>query len=390
MGGEEKPGGGKKLPVIGNADPLERLLAGDSAGVISDLKERLETDGDDELAWLQLATAYAHIGHWADASGAYGRAVDLDGAMLEARRGYARALSRQRRHDEAAFQLVQAKRIAPDDARVAHELGLAFYDKRLFDKALRELARGYELAPDDAQIRFSMGLAHEAKDQMADAIACYRDAVRLSPDVIATRQTLADALATVGELASAIEELAQAQARDRSNTQIAGNLDVLKQGLAELEKSRLIGKGTEELERSAIVQLGQLKRKGKLVTAGEPDTVRYGAQQVELWVQFDGQERLTSLMLLLTDPARAAATQDDAFQVTVVSRDGKHVPADVATAATLTFLREALGCPLTRAGELYRKLLETQAPVRWAGSLLTLAQVGEGNDARHGVLVALG
>jgi Flp pilus assembly protein TadD len=382
---------GKKLPVLGGAaDPVSRLLSGDSAGVIADLKEQLEADPDDSIGWLQLATAYAHVTHWPDAVAAYGRSVELDGSVIEARRGYARALSRLRRHDEAAFQLVQAKRLAPNDARVAHELAIAFYDKRLFDKALRELARARELAPEDARIRYSQGLAHEAKDEMADAIACYRDAVRMAPDMIEARQTLADALAAMGEIASAIQELAQAQARDRANTQIAGNLDVLKRGLGELEAARLIGKTTDELERCAVIQQGQLKRKGKLIVAGAPDTIRYCADLVELWVTFDGSERITSLMLLLTDPERAAHTDDETFRVTVVSKSGDHVPANYATAVTLTFLREALGCPLTRASELYAMLLDTREPVRWAGSMLSLAEVGEGEDARHGVRVALG
>jgi tetratricopeptide (TPR) repeat protein len=383
---------GKKLPVVGrgSADPLQRLLEGDSAGVIADLREQLDADPDDEIAWLQLATAYAHINHWSEAAAAYARAVDIDGSILEGRRGYARALSRLRRHDEAAFQLVQAKRLAPNDARVAHELGVAFYDKRLFDKALRELSRAKELDPQDARIRFAMGLAHEAKDAMADAIACYRDAVRLSPDVIEARRTLADALAAMGEIAQAIEELAKAQARDRTNAQIATNLDILKRSLKELEDARLLGKPIEELEKSAVVQLGQLKRKGKMVTAGEPDIIRYGAELIEVWVTLDDEARIDSLMLLLSDPERAAAQEDDTFKVTVVSDDGHHVPANLATAATLTFLREALGCPLTRASQLYAKLLETQQPVRWAGSLVSLAEIGEGDDARHGVRVAPG
>ncbi len=387
---------GKKLPVLGavvepsEPDPIERLLQGDSAGVVADLREHLAADPDNAVAWLQLATAFAHVAHWAEAAPAYARAVELDGSVVPARRGYARALSRLRRLDEAAFQLVQAKRIAPDDVRVAHELGVAFYDKRLFDKALRELGRARQMAPDDARIRFGMGLAHEAKDEMADAIACYRETVRLAPEMIEARQTLADALAAMGEIAAAIQELAQAQARDRTNAQIAGNLDVLKKGLDELEATRLLGKTTEDLERCAVIELGQLKRKGKIVIAGEPDTIRYGADLVEVWVTFDEHQRIASLMVLLTDPDRAASSSDDTFKVTVLSSDGHHVPANFATAATLTFLREALGCPLTRASELYAMLLETREPVRWGSACVSLAEVGEGEHARHGVRVALG
>lgn len=385
---------GKKLPVLNRstpagpkigADPFERLLAGDSAGVIADLRERLEADPDDDVAWLQLGTAYAHIAHLSDAAAAFAKAVDLDGSVLEARRAYARILSRLRRVDEAAFQLVQAKRLAPDDARVAHELGVAFYDKRLFDKALRELDRARELSPEDARVRFALGLAHEAKGDMAEAIAAYRDAVRLDPEMIDARRTLADALAAMGEMAAAVQELAEAQARDRTNAQIALNLEVLQKGLRDLEAARLIGKGIDELERSALIELGRLERRDP-----EPGTVRYVAELLELWATFGADERITSLMLLLTDPQTAADTIDASFPVTVVSTDGQHVPANLATAATVTFLREALGCPLTRASELYAMLLKSRDDVRWAGSLISLAEVVDGGDARHGVLVRAG
>ncbi len=378
---------GKKLPVVGGGDdPLARLLAGDSAGVIADLEERVMNDPEDAVAWLQLGVAFSHIAHVGEAAAALERAVSLDGSVVEARRLFARALSQLRRYDEAAFQLVQAKRLAPGDARVAHELGVAFYDKRLFDKALRELARASELAPSDARIRFAIGLAHEARAEMADAIAAYREAVRLDPDLVEARRTLADALAAMGEMNGAVEALAAAQARDRTNAQIAHNLEVLKKGLSELEATRLMGQPVEALERSTLVERARLEHK-KTATVRE---VRFGGELIELFASTDDDGRIESLMLVLTDPERAAQTRDAALEVTVVSTDGRHVPQNLATAATLTFLREALGCPLTRASELYAQLLRSRDTVRWAGSLLSLAEVGEGDAVRHGLLVRKG
>ena len=73
----------------------------------------------------------------------------LDGQVLLARRGYARVLGALRQYDKAVFQLVQAKRLAPKDAVVAKELGVAFYDKGLYDKALRELDSFVDISPED-------------------------------------------------------------------------------------------------------------------------------------------------------------------------------------------------------------------------------------------------
>ena len=117
--------------------------------------------------------------------------------------------------------------------------------------------------------------------------------------------------------------------------------------------------------------------------------VAFASELIELRATLD-DGNIGSLMLLLRDPDAAAATRDDCFRVTVVSRDGQNVPANLATGATLTFLREALGCPLTRASQLYAALLNTREPVRWAGSLISLEALGDGAEARHGVLVRPG
>src|SRR5688572_25091837 len=96
----------KKLPIVGAAagDSLERLLAGDTGAVLDELRARTEREPDDDVAWLRLGAAFAHIEHWPEAADALARAVAIDGTVLESRRLYARALSRLRRHDEAVFQ----------------------------------------------------------------------------------------------------------------------------------------------------------------------------------------------------------------------------------------------------------------------------------------------
>ena len=63
--------------------------------------------------------------------------------------------------------------------------------------------------------------------------------------------------------------------------------------------------------------------------------------------------------------------------MTVVGADGAPKPADLGTAATLTFLREALGCPMTQAGELYTRLLGGAGEVGWGGASAAFATEGE-------------
>ncbi len=365
---------------------LERLAAGDSASVIDELTRALEADPEDAVAWLRLGAVYLTIGHAAEAEQALARAVALDAGDVEARLLYADALARRERHDAAAFQLVQARRLAPDDARVHRQLGIAFFDKRLFDKAEASLARAAELDPRDPRAPFVLGLIADARRDPAGAIAHYRRAVALDPDSVDARCTLADALATMGELHEAAHELEEAQRRDRTNVRIAQNLEVLRRGLAELAAHRLLGKTEAELERSALVRNGQLKRKGT-VPRGDGTAVRYGAELAEVWLEIDGGT-LTRLTLVLLDPARAASADGAAFDVTVVGKSHHSERADYATAVTLTFLRETLGCPLTRAGEIYAALLRDQQPVVWADARIAWERVTLGERELVGLAVA--
>jgi hypothetical protein len=120
-------------------------------------------------------------------------------------------------------------------------------------------------------------------------------------------------------------------------------------------------------------------------------TLRYLAPLVEVWATLDEEHAIASLILVLTDPDRAARAEDDTFKVTVVAKDGRREPANFATAITLTFLREALGCPMTQASELYARLLGGEASVEWGGATLAFDSVprpDKPSERRHGVRVS--
>jgi tetratricopeptide (TPR) repeat protein len=372
---------------------LDLLMRGDTAGGISDLREYVGAEPDDEEAWLELGSAFAAIEHWPDAARALARAVELDGSVGEARLSYARALVRLGRLDDAAFQLLQAARGDAPDPRVLKELGIVFYDKRLYDKAVLWLGKACAAAPGDARARYALGLAEEARRDMGAAVAAYRQAVRLDGALTDARRTLVDALASMGEHESAIAELDALLGVERSSEPLAHNREVLVHALEAMRRHRLLGKTQKELEAAAVVVEGQLRRKGPLpATEGRGDalTVRYAGGLLELYAAFDAGHAIESLMLVLTDPERAASTAGDAFKVTVVGKDGRHEGADLATAATLTFLREALGCPMTQASALYARLLAGEARVTWGGAAAELASlpVAGTPEPLHGLRVS--
>lgn len=354
------------------ARALDLLVQGDTAGGITDLKKVVEADADDAEAWLHLGTAYASINHLPDAMYSLRRAVSLDGDDVSARLMYARVLVRLGKLDDAAFQLIQATKLDETDARVLKELGLVFYSKRLYDKAALWLSRACEAAPEDARARYSQGLAEEARKNMAGAIACYREAVRRDPSFSDARRTLADALASMGEHEQAIAELSALLEVERSNEQAAHNREVLTRALTEMRAHRLLGKSEKELAASALYTEAQFrKREGGRVD--EKDVLRFVAPMTELYATLRGDGSIESMMLVFTDPYKAARELDDTFKVTAIAEDGRQTTANYATGASITFLREALGCPMTKASELYGRLLAGESSVEWGGVLLELA-----------------
>ncbi|WP_438004799.1 tetratricopeptide repeat protein [Sorangium sp. So ce321] len=390
-------------PEALRARALDLLSRGDMAGGIAGLEEHLAAEPDDAGAWRALGAAYAAEGRWADAARALARAVDLDGGDVDARLTYARALVRLGQLDAAAAQLRQGAASEPPDPRVLRELGIVLYDQRDHDEAARWLARACEAAPDDGRAAFALGLAHEARRDIASAIAAYREAVRRAPGFSDARLTLADALASIGEHEQALGELEALLARERSHERAARNREVLQRALAEMRARRLLGKTERELARSALVVEAQLRRREQLPApeaAGEGaarQLVRYTAPLLELYATLDagggpGSGVIEALHLVLTDPDRAARAEDDVFKVTVISEDGRQTPVNYATGVSLTFLREALGCPMTQASALYASLLQGSPSVGWGGATLRLASVpgaaSTPGGARHGILVS--
>jgi tetratricopeptide (TPR) repeat protein len=360
-----------------HARALDLLVEGDTAGGITDLRAYLAERPDDAAAWMELGTAYHAVDHLAQAEDALRRAIALDAASIEARLARARVLTRLRRAGEAARELEEAARLDAQDARIAEELGLIRYEQRRYDEAAALLEQAVAAAPDAARAAYSLGMVHEARKDTGAAVAAYRLAVRRDPRLTDARRNLADALAGLGEHEAAMRELEAILRVDRADEQAAHNLEVLRRALAEMAKRRLLGKDEAALAGSALITQGEFKKREASERAA-----RYTRPLAELHATLDEARAIEALMLVLTDPARAARTEGDAFAVTVVAEDGRRAPADLGTALTLTFLREALGCPLTQASALYARLLGGEAEVEWGGAAAAFDSV-----PRHGLRV---
>ncbi|GAC1352204.1 MAG: hypothetical protein NVSMB1_12740 [Polyangiales bacterium] len=335
----------------------ERLAEGDAAGGLALLAQAVQSFPDDVSVRLEYALTLEATGDF----------------------------------DAAAYQLLQAEKRSKDQPAILRALGTVFYRKGLYDKAVRYLGRALFIDPSDARGHYALGVVHDARRDPGAAIASYRAAIQIDPHFIDARRTLIDALASLGEHAQAIAESDQLLVIHPRDEATAQNREVLQGALEHMIDHRLLGKLEEQLERSALVQEGQLKRKGRT-----PDgAIRYANRYADLLVRYDSTlERPTikTLMLILPDPQRAASARDKAFGVTVVGQDGRRAPADYATALSLTFLREALGVPLTQAGVFYQRLLTGaridfgSATARFATLAPSGAPSGDGVEEQHGLL----
>ena len=110
----------------------------------------------------------------------------------------------------------------------------------------------------------------------------------------------------------------------------------------------------------------------------------------ELWLAFAATGgTLREATLLFPDPDAASAAPGDPFQITVVNDQGQTEPVSYATGATLTFLREALGCTMTEASLLYARLLREPAELSWHDARLGFGARELSGQPLHGLYVRL-
>ena len=60
---------------------------------------------------------------------------------------------------------------------------MAHLQRADFDSAITELEAALKLAPEDASLHYNLGLAYKLKDQLDKAVREFQNAIRLQPDL---------------------------------------------------------------------------------------------------------------------------------------------------------------------------------------------------------------
>ena len=162
-------------------------------------------------------------------------ALAESGGDAELHRGLGDLLVRQGDKEAAAGHYRQALRLQPDDARAARLLADLLADRGSLEEALGLYARALERRP-DATTHFNHGNALQQLGRSDAAIAEYRAALALDPELAGAHNNLGALLLGRGEAAAAAAHFTRALELDPSDANARANLAIARQALADSQR----------------------------------------------------------------------------------------------------------------------------------------------------------
>ena len=234
--------------MITAADVLERAHSlaeeGDWEGSAAHLREHLEDFDDDPALYCWLGVAERELGMEGVAYERFKRALALDPEdpyvlatagngiaafddpdaeralraaavtapeLPLARMMYGAYLSREGFSEQAVQELTAASELAPDDAEIMYELGVARALIGQWDPAADSLADSVRLDPENGWVRVVFGLVLWEADRAEEAAGELVGGARLRPDDVEAQLAAALALGATGRDTSAYEMLERAR-----------------------------------------------------------------------------------------------------------------------------------------------------------------------------------
>jgi Tfp pilus assembly protein PilF len=108
--------------------------------------------------------------------------------------------------NKAVPEFEDAIRLQPDLADAHYTLGILFWQRGEFDNATNELRKAVESKPDYAEAHYSLGTVYKQQGKLADSARELREAIRLQPDFAGAHTTLAGVLRQLGDADGAAAE----------------------------------------------------------------------------------------------------------------------------------------------------------------------------------------
>jgi tetratricopeptide (TPR) repeat protein len=108
--------------------------------------------------------------------------------------------------EKAVPEFQTAIRLQPDLADAHYTLGVLFWQKGEFDQATGELQKAIQQQPNYAEAYYTLGTVLKQQGKLPEAAAALREAIRLQPDFAGAHTTLAAVLRQLGDGQGAADE----------------------------------------------------------------------------------------------------------------------------------------------------------------------------------------
>lgn len=166
--------------------------------------------------------------------------------------------------------------IQPEHTTALHMLGVLEYQAGKYENAISLIGQAELHTPDDAGIQTNLGSALQACGRLKEAIARFRNAIRINPGYPLAYNNLGNALRLHGQLEQAVAAFQQALSIDKNYADAYANLAIVYMAMNKTEKAIDGFQKTIDLDpdhNSAAHMLAALR--GELTKAAPPDHISH-------------------------------------------------------------------------------------------------------------------
>jgi len=147
-----------------------------------------------------LGRVLAARGQLDEATAQLKKAVEIDSNLAEAQNNLGRVLAAKGQMDEATAQFEKAVELNPNLADAQNNLGIALLSTRQLEEAKPHFEKAVEINPEFAEAHCYLGIVlYYSQDKVPEALAHWREALRLVPDDVLTMSQMAHVLAASPE-----------------------------------------------------------------------------------------------------------------------------------------------------------------------------------------------
>ena len=255
--------------------------------------------------------------------------------------------------------------------------------------AVRAFRQAQKLAPRDAELPHERGLAHLEAGEVGLAASAQGEALALDPEHLGARAQRAAALEALGDDAGAVRELDELLHRIGPNLPLQARFSSLGASSRRARDRRLLGNAAGRLSGSPLVApLARSIGSGPASPAKSAAIVEFRAPFAVQRGTLEGAT-LQRLDLVFEALDSSMGRSDLTYGGTTEDEHSRRVPLDEFTAAGVVFLAEALGIEPLRARRLLSFLLTPDCglgPHLFAGCKVGWTLAGDDGARQYGLV----